>query len=153
MDICFILTPIATIAGYFIRVAVADKSTCRKEDWEKINKLAGLINELADAAQEFYCSPPETQEARRKLGLKIQGMLRRIRQDALNLSFIKPPSYLEGYNQRIRQATTLELNETDKGALAETDPIIEGIEIACGSYIGAIQLAYARKYRPVDLKR
>lgn len=74
-DLCFVLPLITGVAGYFLRARLFDKTSSRKEDWENINKLTDQINELNDAAVEFYCNPPSTQEERKKLGLKIQGML------------------------------------------------------------------------------
>lgn len=149
-DWCFILPLITGAVGYIIRARLSDQASSRKEDWEKINKLTDQINDLNDVAVEFYCNPPSTQGDRKKLGLKIQGMLRRIRQAVLSLPFDRPSPNFDGHQQRLRQATTLDLSENATGPLDVQDSTIQNISTTCGSYIGAIQLAYRRKYRPGD---
>lgn len=150
--LCVVLPLITAFLGYQVRARLSDKASSRKEDWEKINKIADQINDLTDAAQEYYCHPPGTQDERKKLGVKIQSMLRRIHQEVLALPFDSPASTLGGYHQRLRQAATLGLGELTAGPLEQEDPKIKAITTACGSYVGAVQLAYSRKYRPRETR-
>lgn len=151
--LCGILAFITAALGYYLRARVSDKTSSRKEDWEKINKIVDQINDLTDAAQEYYCHPPIEQDGRKKLGLNIQSRLRKIRQDAVSLPFDRPASNLDGYHQRLRQAVTMHLGESSIEPLEQDHPTIQDITIACGSYVGAIQLAYRRKYRTRDQTR
>lgn len=144
--LCAISAIAAAVFGYYLRARVSDKASSRKEDWEKINKIVNQINDLTDAAQEFYCHPPTSPEERKKLGLKIQATLRKIWQEVIGLQFERPAT-LDGYHRRLRQATTMEFGGSNQDPLELDSPAIQTITTACGSYVGAIQLSYARKYR------
>lgn len=144
--LCAVAAIVAAVFGYYLRTRVSDKASSRKEDWEKVNKIVDQINDLTDAAQEFYCHPPTAPEDRKKLGLKIQATLRKIWQEVIGLPFERPAT-LDGYHRRLRQATTLELGRSSQEPLELDSPAIQTITAACGSYVGAIQLTYARKYR------
>lgn len=149
--VCGALSVAGLIVGYMLRARVSDKASSRKEDWERQKTVIDQIHDLTDAAHEYYCLPPPDKQDRRKLGLRIQGIIRRLQLDIRGLPFERPANF-DGYQRRLRQAATLGLVD-DAAPLSEDDPTMDAIREAAASYVGAVELAYGRKYRSKDRSR
>lgn len=139
--------------GYYVRSFVSRESSARKEDWDQLRGLSSQINDLVDAARDYFCSPDPDERQGRKDMLKIQGMLKRTNQAIF--TFSKSLNSFEATTQqvRFRQAITLwDGASLPTSELAMTDPAIVRIEEAANSLVGRLQLCYFRKYRQSDIQ-
>lgn len=144
---CIFVSIGAGIGGYFLRTFLANATSKRKEDWERLRTITQDVNNIADKATQFYCSPPSDPKERRDLGIKIQGLLRANLQDTTQLAQLLEDASVTGYPKRLRVAITLDFDSANIEPLSTTDPIVQNLEYEANAFIGALHRIFCKKYR------
>lgn len=148
-----VLLAIGGVLGYCARYFIARESSSRKEDWDQLRSISSDINDLVDAAREFYCNPPSTDYEKKKIMLKLSGMIKRSNQATFALSKALGNLECTRPQVRLRQAITFQDDAWSTGvALKMNDPVVAEIEEAANAVVGALQLSYFKRYRKSVVK-
>lgn len=144
-----VLSIVLFFLGFMANRLLADRTANRNEDRSLLNNISCLVNDIQTKADIYYSLSAVDKEAIR-IATEIRSLIRQIaRQVQLFSNHYPNRMVLMNRVVKLRQAVTLQLDDSTRTALPDSSPVLGDISDKSRILIGELELLYSNKYREV----